>query len=78
MTWNGTDKRAVATGTVRGRVITLDAPVPGLEGRRVRVLLSPADDLEAPLNLEQNEMLWTEWIERGEHGPLDDEEGDYP
>ena len=69
---------AMATGTVHGLVITLDALVPELEGRRVRVLLRPTEDPDVPLGAGRLEGLWQEWLEHGEQGPLDDGEDAFP
>jgi hypothetical protein len=69
---------AKATGTVHGRVITLDVAVPELDGRRVRILLGPVDEPDLSLDARQNALLWQEWVERGEHGPLDKEDAGFP
>jgi hypothetical protein len=38
--------RVTAQGTLHGSTIELDAPVPVLEGRRVRLVLEPASETE--------------------------------
>ena len=39
--------RVTAQGTLLGSTIELDAPVPVLEGRRVRLVLEPASEPDA-------------------------------
>jgi hypothetical protein len=64
------------TGVVTGQTIALDERVPELEGKRVRVLLEPAD--ESGLAGDQA-VVWREWAEHGPHGPIDDDgEADFP
>lgn len=60
-----------ATGTVHGTTVTLDAPVPPLDGRRVRVILEslPAD--EDALPREEQHRLLREWATTGPQGPLE-------
>ena len=64
------------TGLVQGQTIALDERVPELEGKRVRVLVEPADDT----SVDTDEVTaWHEWVERGSHGPMnDDGESDFP
>ena len=78
MTTKSRKDPATATGTVHGRVITLDLPVPELEGCRVRVLLRPAEEPEIQLGHEQQAALWRDWVEHGAQGPLDDGEEGFP
>lgn len=60
------------TGVVRGNIIQLDAPVPVLEDRRVRVIIVPdGGELVAPAD--ERARRWAGWIQRREQGPLDDE-----
>jgi hypothetical protein len=66
--------RMTARGTVHGKTIQLDDPVPELEGRRVLVVVEGAEDDEAPLSPETQGALWQEWIEHGPQGPIDDED----
>ena len=64
------------TGRVKGTTITLDERVPELEGRRVLVIVEPADDLDIAIDTAG---LWREWVERGPQGPLEDEgEPEFP
>ena len=63
------------TGRLHGTTITLDAPVPRLDGHRVRVIVEDADE-EAALSPEENARLWGEWVARGPQGPI--EVGDEP
>jgi hypothetical protein len=62
------------TGRLQGNTITLDAPVPLLEGQLVKVLVEPLDDPEAQISPTAQAALWQEWVLRGPQGPL--EEGD--
>jgi hypothetical protein len=59
------------TGTLHGRQLTLDAALPALEGRRVRVSIVPLDEREAALLAEAQQALWREWCERGPQGPIE-------
>jgi hypothetical protein len=69
---------AAATGVVHGNTITLDAPVPPFEGRRVRVIIDPEDE-EVRLGADEQARFWSEWVQRGPHGPIeDDEEPEFP
>jgi hypothetical protein len=78
MTIRSPKNPATATGTIRGRVITLDVPVPELEGRRVRVLLRPAEESEPVLDREAQASAWREWIEGGPQGAIDDGTDEFP
>lgn len=64
---------AEVIGTVHGNTITLDTPVPPLEGRRVRVSLEPLTDPDMALTEDQQTQLLREWAVRGPQGPLDAE-----
>jgi hypothetical protein len=64
---------ASATGFLHGTTITLDEPVPPLDGQRVRVVVEPADE-EMVLSAEENVRLLREWAEHGAQGPLELEE----
>jgi hypothetical protein len=66
---------AASTGTLHGNTITLDAPVPPLEGQRVRVLIAPADD-DTALGAGEQAKAWAEWVASGVHGPIDDDDED--
>jgi hypothetical protein len=66
---------AATKGMLRGRTVTLDEPVPGLDGRRVHVILEPADD-EVELRPDEQAAAWREWVEHGPQGPID--EGETP
>jgi hypothetical protein len=67
-----------ATGVLRGNTITLDAPVPPLEGRRVRVIIVP-DDAELVLSGDEQARLWNEWAKHGNQGPIeDDDDPEFP
>ena len=69
---------AASTGVLHGITITLDSPVPPLEGRRVRVLLTPADD-DVQLSAEKQAETWNHWVARGPQGPIeDDQEPEFP
>jgi hypothetical protein len=58
------------TGVLHGTTITLDTPVPPLDGHRVRVIVEPADD-DVNLSPAENEALLREWAERGPQGPIE-------
>lgn len=58
------------TGRVTGKTVMLDERVPELEGKRVRIVMEPADETDASIDTFR---LWREWCERGPQGPLEDE-----
>jgi hypothetical protein len=66
---------AALTGRVHGRVIELDAPLPDLEGQRVRVMVEPVGEPDkAALR-----RAWDAWVHEAEDGPLvDDGEPELP
>lgn len=64
---------AASTGVLHGNTITLDAPVPPLEGQRVRVLIALADD-DLELRPEQQAEAWRHWVTHGPQGPIDDDD----
>ena len=64
-------------GTLHGTTITLDAPVPPLDGQRVRVVVERAPD-EAVLTPEENAALLREWAAHGPQGRIDTEADDFP
>ena len=69
---------AASTGVLHGNTITLDAPVPPLEGQRVRVLIALADD-DLELRPEQQAEAWRQWVTDGPQGPIDDDgEPEFP
>jgi hypothetical protein len=69
---------AAATGILHGNTITLDAPVPPLEGQRVRVLIA-LDDQDLVLAEDEQARAWDEWARRGPQGPIeDDDEPEFP
>jgi len=69
---------ASATGVLHGNTITLDAPVPPLEGRRVRVIIAP-EDRELALAAAEQAQLWDEWVRQGPKGPIEDDgEPEFP
>jgi hypothetical protein len=61
------------TGVVHGNTITLAEAVPPLEGRRVHVVLEPADTADLVLSEEEQDRLCREWVDHGPQGPLDNE-----
>ena len=70
---------ASAFGRVRGRVVELEAPVPELEGQRVRVeavaaVAVTSEDPTAKLTQEDNARLLAEWARSGPDGPISDED----
>jgi hypothetical protein len=69
---------AAATGVLHGNTITLDAPVPPLEGRRVRVIIA-LEERDAALVPAEQSRLWDEWAQRGQQGPIEDDgEPEFP
>jgi hypothetical protein len=66
---------AALTGRVHGSVIELDAPVPDLEGQRVRVMVEAVDEPDtAALR-----RAWDAWLHKADDGPLtDDGEPEFP
>jgi hypothetical protein len=64
---------AAATGVLHGNTITLDAPVPPLDGQRVRVMIA-LDEQDVVLAADEQRRLWEEWAQRGPQGPLEDED----
>ena len=59
------------TGIVHGTTITLDVPIPPLDGRRVRVVVEPVDASEVVLSDADQDRMWCEWIEHGPQGPIE-------
>lgn len=69
---------AAVTGVLHGNTITLDAPVPPLDGRRVRVILAP-EDRDVVLGADEQARVWSEWAQRGPQGPIEDDgEPEFP
>ncbi len=65
-------------GRVEGKTIVLDRPVPALEGKRVRVVIS-ADEEETALSAEAAKEAWSTWAARGPQGPIDEDlETEFP
>jgi hypothetical protein len=64
------------TGTLKGTIITLDAPVPPLDGHRVRVVVEQADEEMFP-SPEENAKHWAAWIAHGPQGPIEIEGDDH-
>jgi hypothetical protein len=64
------------TGVLHGTTITLDTPVPPLDGRRVRVFVEPVDE-ELELSSAENAKLLREWADHGPQGPIEDAD-DFP
>jgi hypothetical protein len=62
---------AAVTGVVHGSTVTLDEPVPPLEGKRVRVTLVALRSEDVQVSAEEQRRLLREWAERGPQGPLD-------
>jgi len=63
---------AAVTGVLHGNTITLDAPVPPLDGRRVRVILAP-EERDIVLAQDEQTRLWSEWVQHGPQGPIEDD-----
>ena len=62
---------AAISGVVHGKVIELDEVMPGLEGRRVRVVVEPMEETATdPVELRR---AWDAWAVRGVEGPIEDD-----
>jgi hypothetical protein len=61
-----------STGVLHGNTLTLDLPVPPLEGQRVRILIALADD-NLQLRPEEQTEARQEWTTNGPQGPIEDE-----
>ncbi len=59
-------------GIVQGRRVELENPVPGLDGKRVRVRLDLLKEHRKLSSAEQAE-VWREWVESGPQGPIEDD-----
>ena len=68
---------AAVTGLLQGTTITLDAPVPPLDGQRVRVIIAPADE-DGQLTAGAQAQLWEEWVRHGPQGPIEDDDEQFP
>jgi hypothetical protein len=67
-----------ATGIITGKMIMLDAPVPALDGRRVHMLIEPAEE-ELQLSKREQQDVWEQWVQRATDGPIvDDDEPEFP
>ena len=67
-----------ATGLVHGNTITLDAPVPPLEGKRVRVEIEPIDGVDVTVAADVLASAWDRWVASGPQGPIEDDDSDFP
>ncbi|MGD0680159.1 MAG: hypothetical protein ABSC94_32655 [Polyangiaceae bacterium] len=63
-----------ARGVLRGVTITLDAPVPPLDGQRVRLVIEPETEshVSGDLSPAERAALLREWATQGPQGPIDD------
>jgi hypothetical protein len=69
---------AAVTGILHGNTITLDGPVPPLEGQRVRIVIALMDE-EIELAPGEQAKAWKEWITGGPKGPIEDDgEPEFP
>jgi hypothetical protein len=64
-------------GTVHGQRVELESPVPGLDGKRVRVRLDLLED-DRPLTPADQAEIWREWVESGPQGPIEDDNDGWP
>lgn len=72
------DAATDATGTITGTTITLDNPIPSLDGRRVNILIEPADE-ELVLSKREQQDAWAQWVQGNNEGPIgDDDEPELP
>jgi hypothetical protein len=62
---------AAATGRIHGKVIELDAPVPDLEGQRVRIVVEPVEEPAA--DAVELRRAWDAWVANGPDGPISDD-----
>jgi hypothetical protein len=60
-------------GLVKGNTVVLDESVPPLEGKRVLVVLEPAEEPEANVDPQQNREAWNAWAASGPQGPIEDD-----
>jgi len=69
---------AAGTGLLQGKTVTLDAPVPQLDGQRVHVVISAVEE-ELALTADEQARLWDEWVRLGRQGPIEHhEEPEFP
>ncbi len=67
------------TGIIEGTTITLDAPIPALDGKRVRVTVENVEAVDAVLEADEHAQLWKQWAANGPDGPIEQDEGpDFP
>jgi hypothetical protein len=67
-------------GILNGVTLTLDVPVPPLDGKRVQVIIEPAETEPSEardLTSIENTAFLREWARRGPQGPIDDDD-DFP
>ncbi len=70
---------ASATGVIEGNTITLDSPIPPLDGKRVRVTIEPVEPAESVVEAEEQAQLWKLWVANGPDGPIErDSALDFP
>jgi hypothetical protein len=66
---------AALKGRIKGNTITLERPVPPLEGKRVHVLIEPVEE-EIELSVREQAELWQKWVDSGPQGPISDEDAE--
>jgi hypothetical protein len=64
-------------GTVHGRQVVLEEPVPALDGKRVRVRLDVLGE-ERRLSPTEQAEVWREWVESGPQGPIENDSDGWP
>lgn len=70
---------ASAMGVIEGNTITLDSPIPPLDGKRVRVTIEPVEPAESVVEAEEQAQLWKLWVANGPDGPIEQDSGlDFP
>ena len=69
-----------ASGIVHGSVVEFDQPLPIPDGCRVRVVLELEEAVLAQLQLtdEEHRKLFTQWVESGPQGPIDEDDMAWP
>jgi hypothetical protein len=60
-------------GLVKGNTVVLDELVPPLEGKRVLVVLEPAEEPETTMDARQSRETWNAWAASGPQGPIEDD-----
>jgi hypothetical protein len=66
-------------GRLHRNTITLEATLPSLEGKEVRILIEPVEEADLELSPVEQARLWREWAAHGPEGPIEnDGETEFP